>query len=288
MKFLLVSTVSVLLPFAATAQNIINSSAFYDPDFKVRRDGATSGLLNLTVTNAPVTDTLASGGRSWTHSAGGFAQVRTNLTVPIIGTVLANLDAQLAAYTQTTGDTLVFGREITTDAEILEIVDAGPALEGLVNDLAGASVLYDWQAQTSVTGLAIVPDQLYRVDFTVTSGAGLPVNVLDSSTFGITSAGVTGASNESAELLDLLGLLSIGNNSSTGDFSFEFKSSQALSQLDFEFEATTGVGVTALGGTAANQNVLTFSNFNVTAVPEPSVSLLAGIFAVALMSRRRK
>ena len=201
---------------------------------------------------------------------------------------MANLDVQLASYTQTTGDSLVFGREITTDVQVLGIGNVSSQLQGLVNDVAGASVLYNWQSNAAITGLAIAPGQLYQVDFKVTSGAGLPLNVLNSSTFGITTAGVTGASNESAELLNVLGLLSIGSGSSTGDFSFVFKSDAALSQLDFAFAASTGVGVSALGGTAGNQNVLTFSDFTVSPVPEPSVALMSGLAGIMLIFRRRK
>lgn len=288
MKAPIIACIAGFIPMCMSAQEIINSSAFYEPDFKVRRFGATGGLLSLSVTNSPVSDTMGVPGVSWTHSAGGHAQVRSNLTVPIVGTVLANLDAQLAAYTETTGDTLVFGREITTDVELLGIVDPSLALEGLVNDVAGASVLYDWQAQATVSGLAIAPDQLYEATFSVTSGAGLPVGLLESSSFGITTASVTGASGESLQTLDLLGLLSIGSGSSTGDYSFLFKSDQALSELDFDFSATTGVGVSALGGTSGNQNVLTFSGFSVSPVPEPSVVAFAGIFAIAAGLRRRR
>lgn len=283
-----IACIAVFLPVCISAQEIINSSAFYEPDFKVRRFGATSGLLNLSVTNVPVSDTMVAPGISWTHAAGGHAQVRTNITAPIIGTVLANLDAQLAAYTQTTGDSLVFGREITTDVQLRGVVDPSLALQGLVNDLAGASVIYDWQAQASVTGLAIAPDQLYEASFSVTSGAGLPVGLLESSSFGITTANVTGALGENLQVLDLLSLLSIGSGSSTGEYSFLFKSDQALNQLDFDFSATTGVGVTALGGTNGNQNVLTFSGFSVSPVPEPSIFGFAGLLVIVggLIRRR--
>lgn len=279
MKMPAIACASALLPMFISAQEIISSSGFYEPDFKVRRFGATSGLLNLTVTNTPVNNTMGMGGVTWNHMAGGHAQVRSEIT--LLGTTLANLDAQLAAYTETIGDSLVFGREITTEAQLFGIVDAGPALEGLVNELAGASVLYDWQAQASVTGLAIVPDQLYEARFSVTSGAGLPVGLLESSSFGITSANVTGALGESLQLLDLLSVLSIGSGSSTGDYSFLFKSQQSLNQLDFEFAATSGVAVSALGGTAGNQNVLTFSGFNVTPVPEPSLIGFASVLVIA-------
>ncbi|MEO5914964.1 MAG: PEP-CTERM sorting domain-containing protein [Luteolibacter sp.] len=283
-KTLILFALTVLIPGTMVAQTLIDSGTFYDPEFKVRQEGATSGTLTLSVDNTLVNDSQSNGTVTWNHTAGGHAQVRSQIVVVV---PLANLDAQLAAFTQTVNDSLIFGREITTDAEILGVVNVGPALQGLVNQVAGASVIYNWQSEASVSGLAIAPNQLYQVDFTVTSGNGLPVNLLQSATFGITTAGVTGASNESASLLNLLDVVTLGNNSSTGNFSFTFKSSQSLSALDFTFDASTVAGVSLLGGTAANQNVLTFSGFQVNAIPEPSSLALSGI-CIGLITLRRK
>ena len=288
MKKPLFLALAILSPASSlVAQTIIESNSFFDPDFKVRRNGANSGILNLSVNNTPFSQTSTPGTHVWTHSAGGHAQVRTQLTA--LGIPLANLDAQLAATTQTTGNSLVFGREITTTAQILGgIIDVGDELEGLTNQVAGASVLYNWNSTATISGLAIVPDQLYRVNFTVTSGAGLPVDVLDAATFGITTAGISGASNQSSQLLNLLDILSVGNNSSTGNFSFLFKSNQNRSALDFNFAATTGVGVNLLGGTANNQNVLTFSGFQVTAIPEPgTIAMGSGMICFLAFRRQR-
>lgn len=289
MKITRLACLILLAPSPLIAQTLIEGPSFYDPDFKVRRPGATSGLLNLNVNNTSVSGNQTSGNSSWTHSAGGLAQVRANLTV--LSVPVANADVQLAAYTETTGDSLVFGRELSTEVTLLGGSTGGlnTFVDGLVNDVVGASVLYNWKSDASISGLAIAPNQLYQVNFNVTSGNGLPVNVLDSSTFGITTAGVTGASNESAQLLDLLGLLSIGSNSSTGQFSFNFKSATALESLDFSFAATTGVGVSALGGQAENQNVLTFSGFEVVQIPEPSALLMLSLSlgGICFLRRRR-
>ena len=283
MKTCLLLALMHIAPCTLVAQTLIDTNAFFDPDFKVRRYGATSGAFNLAVINAMVNGSGSSGNNSWTHSAGGHAQVRTSL--PLVAT----LDAQLAAYTRTVGDSLVFGREITTSAEFLGApVDVSSDLEALANQVAGASVTYNWQSNATISGLAIIPNQLYQVDFIVTSGAGLPANLLNSSTFGITTAGVTGASNESAVSLNLLNTFTTGPSSSTGNFSFIFKSNQSLSALDFSFAASTLSGVSLLGGTADDQNVLTFSGFQVTTVPEPgSLALCSGFVAMMMLRRRR-
>lgn len=270
---------------ASSFGQTIDTSSFFEPDFMVRRYGTTTIPLALTVNNTPVSGTASSGDVSWTQEAGGHAQVRTQLGSII---PLANLDAQLAAYSRTIGDSLVFGREITTEAEILGVVDVGPTLQTMVNQVAGASVLYSWDSNAHIAGLTIVPEQLYQVDFDVTSDGGLPVNLLDHATFGITTAGITGASNESAETLNLLNLITLGSSSSTGHFSFQFKSSQNLNSLDFNFAASTGVGVSLLGGTAANQNVLTFSGFQVAQVPEPTTPLMMSLMGTLLLLKRNR
>lgn len=275
MKTTTIAVATALLPASIFAQTI-TSADFFNPDFRARREGAATGLFSVTVSNSFETANSAGSPTSWEHSAGGFAQARASL-FPL------SVDAQLAAYTQTTGDTLVFGREITINAPL-----GIGGLSNTVNSVTGAAIDYSWQASAEVTGLTITPGQLYQVDFTVTSGAGLPVGVLDSSTFGITTAGVTGASNESAQLLNVLNLLSVGNSSSTGDFRFVFKSDTPLNKLDFEFAANTLANVSALGGTAGNQNVLTYSGFTVTQIPEPSAILMSGIAGIMLAFRRGK
>ncbi len=283
---LLLITLPLLAPTSLYGQIIQESDLFYEPNFKVRREGATSGLLNLSVDDTLINDSGSSGNQSWAHSSGGYAQVRSQIVMDV---PLANLGAQLAAYTATIGDSLVFGREITTDFVLLEgEANVGPALEELVNQVAGASVLYHWESTATRTGLAIVPDQLYQVNLTITSGAGLPVNLLDYATFGITTAGISGASDESSQLLDLLSVVTIGNSSSTGEFSFVFQSDQNLSALDFQFAASTGVEVSLLGGTANNQNVLTFSGLEVIAIPEPGTLTLVGVFVACSTLRRRR
>jgi len=277
-----------MIPFFAHGQ-VIQSSSFFDPDFRARRPGATSGLVNLAANLNPYSVTLSSGNVSWTHSATGFVQTRTDVTAPIVGTI-ANLDVQLAAYTQTVGDSLVFGREITTSATLAGIPVAGQdtALSGLVSNLAGASVLYSWNANATVSGLAIAPNQLYQVSFNVNSASGLPVNLLLSSTFNITNSGITGAFTGNPQLLNLLNVVNLGNSASSGLYTLTFQSNQALDHLDFNFAATTGVGVSGLGGTALNQNVLTFSGFNVAPVPEASSASLVMLCGVIGLMRRRR
>jgi hypothetical protein len=282
MKTTLLLTLATMAPSALVAQTVINSDSFFDPEFKIRRNGSAS-LIALTVTNDDVSATQSNATRSWTNTAGGHAQIRAS--VPLI----ANVDVQLAAYTQTINDTLVFGREITTDVQLLGVIDAGPTVQGLVNQVAGASVLYNWESDSTISGLAIAPDQLYRVDFSVTSGSNLPVGLLESMDFGITSTGITGVNNgSSATVLNLLDLITIGAGSDSENVSFYFTSDQARTSLDFNFAATSGVGVSLLGGTAPNQNVLTFSGFSVTAVPEPSSVALCGAFVTMLGLRRRR
>ncbi|MBK1881289.1 hypothetical protein JIN85_02615 [Luteolibacter pohnpeiensis] len=256
------------LPAVSLGQTLIEAPDFYNPDFRARRPGS-SGVIALTVNNAVYTQSQSSGDVSWTHGAGGFAEVDTGLA-----------GVELAAYTETTGDQLVFGRELTTSG-------LASALGPLLTSVVGASVLSTWSSQAVVSNLAIVPDQLYEVHFNVASGDGLPVGLLDTLTFGITNPEISGGGGSSAELLDLLGLLSIGTSASDSDYTFQFTSSQALDSLTFSFDATSLVSLGLLGTASGNQDVLTFSGFEVVAVPEPGTISLAAVGALLLLKRSR-
>ncbi|WP_411826713.1 PEP-CTERM sorting domain-containing protein [Luteolibacter sp. AS25] len=274
MKAHIIACLAGILPVSLTAQTIYDGTGFFSPSIEVKRSEPVGGLLSLNVDNVSA-DTISgsSGAVSWEHSVKGHAQVGLNV-------VIASLDVQLGAKARTTGSSLVFGREIT-------VAGTASGLSGLLNQVAGAGALYDWESNASVTGLAIAPEQVYRVSFDVTSGAGLPVNLLSSSQFGITNASVTGATGGGATLLNLADLVTLGAGSDTGTFTFDFKSSTALSQLDFNFGATSIADVNLLGGTAGNQNVLTYSNLQVTQVPEPSAILLSCIGGLLVFRRRR-
>lgn len=262
-----------LIPGTLMAQTLIDSSSFFTPNLRVQPAGA-NGIITMTISDDLVTDSASNANNSWTHSAGGHAQVGA---APL-GIKIA--DAQLNAYTQTVNNTLVFGRQITTSGAL-------GSLQGLLNDVAGASVTYTWESDVTV-GLAIAPNQLYQVDFTVTSGTGLPLDVLAESNFGITTPGITGVGNESTTSIDILGIAPVGEGSSIGAFSFVFKSDQVRDALNFSFNATSGIGIDGLGGTDSNQNVLTFSGFQVTAIPEPDSLLISGILVGVIIFRRKR
>lgn len=270
MKTIACSCALLAAPTLALSQSIINTGAFFDPDFEARRPGA--GGIALIVNNDEYRPASQSSGNvTWSHGAGGFAQAG----VEFVGGV------ELAAYAGTTGDTLVFGRELTTDGILL-------LLQPAIDLVVGASVLSTWSSQATVNGLTILPGQVYEARFTITSGPNLPVNLLDSMTFGITNDEISGVSSSSAELLDLLGVVTLGAGESTGDYAFQFTSSAALSSLTFSFDASSVVSLGLLGGAPGNQNVLTFSGFEVVPIPEPGSLGLASMAGALLFIRRTR
>jgi len=273
MKTIAAGCALLAVPTLAFSQSIINSTAFFNPDYEARRPGV-GGLVAVQVNNdvyRPAPAGQTSGNVTWVHGAGGFAEAG----VALVGGV------ELAAFAETTGDTLVFGRELTTSGVLA-------LLEPALNAVVGANVLSTWSSQATVNGLSITPGQIYEARFNVSSGANLPVDLLDSLTFGITNPEVSGALGGSSQTLDVLGLLTLGTATSTGDYVFQFTSSAALSSLSFSFDATSAVSLGLLGGVEGNQNVLTFSGFEVVPVPEPSSFALGGMAGIALLLRRKR
>ncbi len=275
-----------LVPGAVFSQ-LIDSASFFHPDpMTVRRPGATSGIITAAVNNTLYTDGQSSGNVSWTYGAAGLIQTRATVTVIV---PIADLDVQLAALVRNEGDALVFGREITASATLagIPVTGQGDNLNNLISNLVSASVLYGWSADASISGLDIQAGHVYQVSFDVTAAAGLPAGVLSAANFGITTAGVTDTSNQSVEVLNVLDLITIGGGESTGRFTLEFQSDQNLDELNFRFAAASTVGANLLGG-SAGQDYLTFSNFEVSPIPEPSTVALSGVLAGMLMLRRRR
>ncbi len=54
------------------------------------------------------------------------------------------------------------------------------------------------------------------------------------------------------------------------------------------FIVFSGVGVSALGGTEPNQEVLTFSGFDLTLIPEPGTTPLIALLGTILLTLRRR
>lgn len=267
------------------AQSISGTENFFGDSIKVRRPGSPTLLLNLEARNdlySP-TNPQVTANKQWSFSAGGHIQVGANVLE------LVNVDAQLASYTSSANGDLVFGREIVTTIASNPLgLDLGPSVQGLLNQIIGASVGYQWQADGVISGLSIAANQQYRVSFDMACAAGLPVQLLQSSNFGITTAGVTSTTGGSATLLNLLDVVTLGDEADTGTFEFVFTSNQALNELNFRFAAQSLGNIHALGGTASNQEVLRFSNFEVVPVPEPSSLALSGLAVGAAMFRRRR
>jgi hypothetical protein len=273
MKTIAVGCALLALPSLALSQTIINSTEFFNPAFKARRS-VNAGFIALNIDPAlySVTSTPSTGENvAWSHGAGGLAEI--GLTT--VGNV------QLAAFTETTGNSLVFGRELTTN---LLLGDLDP----LISSVVQANVLSTWSSQATVTGLNILQGQVYEARFNLSSGAGLPLDFLETICFGITNEGISGVSQSSAVLVDILGLVTIGDSPDSGSYAFQFTSNVNRDSLSFSFDAESKASLGLLGDTEGNMNVLTFSGFEVVAVPEPNSFALASLTGTALLLRRKR
>lgn len=261
------------------AQSLISDSAFFDPDFQARRPGSGSLLLSLTIdTNLYTPANQSAGDVTWSHSAGGLVQIGAN--VILVGTV----DVQLAAYSQTSGNILTFGRELdVTTTGILG--GLGGTITSLTNQAVGASAINSWVSSADVTGLSLSQGQFYSVSFDVAAGAGIDLNALSAANFSLLSGGNPIQDINTAETINVLNLLQLGGGLAT--INFDFVAASPLTDLTFQFDAATIADVNLLGGISGNQTVLQFSNMSLSPVPEVSSLVLTSLGALVLLRRRR-
>ncbi len=271
--------VSLLLPGnKLSAQTVISSPGFFDPDFTARRPGSGS-LLSLTVDTTPFTPTAQNAGNvNWTHTAAGLVQAGT--TVPLVGTV----DVQLAAYTQTLGDSLIFGRELETTTTGL-VGSLGATITSLTDQVVGASAINAWIGSSTVTGLGLIQGQTYSVTFDVNAGAGINLNALNSASFSLFNGVIPIESLNATQTLNVLDLVQLGGGLAT--ITFDFVAQDPYDELTFRFAADTISDVNLLGSITGNQTVLEFSNFSLAPVPEAG-SLMLLVIGMLTQPRRRR
>jgi len=245
-----------------------NSGTFFQPPLNVQHE-RTLGLLQID--NSANVDDATSGNVTWTNSAGGYAGVGVGELVGV----------HLYAYTETTGNSLVFGRD-------LEILGVAALLQNELNSVVGASVLSSWGATADVTGLNILAGQLYQVTFDISTGAGLPATILSNASFDVTSSGVTSFGGGSGGLLNLLNVVSIGTSPDSDQGILTFISDTNRSDLQFQFSANSALSLGLLGNIDGNRNIMTFSNIQVQAIPEPSALALSALAAGGVILRRRR
>ncbi|WP_133793445.1 PEP-CTERM sorting domain-containing protein [Prosthecobacter fusiformis] len=258
----------------AQAQNLISSAEFFDPDFEVRRPGV-ANFTGLTVDTALYTPDPASqtaGNVAWSHSAGGLVQAG------IEGIV----DQQLAAYTRTQADSLIFGRELQTS--LLGVI-SDEDLTDLTNDVVGASVINTWFTTATVANLNLSQGVLYSVNFEVTMGDGIGLNALSYANFTLLNGETPIQGVNMAQTLNLLDFITVGPDAS--NIEVQFYAPGGLTDIGFEFEAATVADVNLLGGITDNQTVLEFTNFSVAPVPEAGSMILSALGFIFILRRRR-
>ncbi|GHC65916.1 hypothetical protein [Roseibacillus persicicus] len=254
---------------------VLSGPGILDFNHKARQPGSNALAVVNIADLTPHQEVFTSGTTTWTHSLSGFSQVRTSLGIATL------VDVQLAPYTQMDGNSLSFGREITT-----EVLVAGSSLTDPLNTLAGSSVLQSWNS-TAAVAADITAGQTYRISFDVDTLSGIPVDLFSTSTAQFTGNGLQNSAGGLLSAIDLLGLITVGG-ASTDTITFETVATQDLTSVGFNFAASAVADVSALGGTAANQNLISFSNFTVTPVPEPSAAFLSLAASLLLVSKRRR
>lgn len=262
------------------AQSLVSSSEFFDPDYTARRPGSGSLLLSLSVNTTSYTPgSQTAGDVTWDHSAGGLVQI--GASVALVGTV----DVQLAAYTQTIGNSLIFGRELDVTTTGL-VSGLGATITSLTDQVLGASAVNSWDTTSTVNNLGLSEGVLYSVSFDVSTGAGINLAALNTSNFSLFSGGVQIESIDSTQTLNLLDVLTLGGGTGSIDFQF-YAPPGGADELTFAFDADTIADVNLLGTITDNQTVLEFTNFSLTPVPEPGSLILASMGLLMILRRRR-
>jgi hypothetical protein len=260
------------------AQSLITDSAFFDPDFEARRPG-TGLVLSLQVDTTFYTPAAeSSGNTTWEHSAAGLVQLGAD--VFLVGTV----DVQLAAYTRTTGNTLVFGRELETTTTGL-LGSLGPTITSVTDQVLGVSAINSWASTADVTGLSLTQGQNYLVSFNVQSGAGIDLNALSAANFSLLNGGNPIQDINTNQTANILNILQLGGGLAT--IEFEFQAASPFTDLTFQFDAATVADANLLGSISGNQTVLEFSNFSLSPVPEPGTLFLASLGVLVILRRHR-
>lgn len=261
------------------AQTLLSSNEFFNPDFEARRPGSGTLLLTLDINTTLYSPGSSSqGDMTWNHRAGGLVQIGAD----VLG--LATADVQLAAYTRTQNDTLVFGRElVTTTGGLLGVL--GSTVTDLTDQVVGASAINSWSSTAIASNQNLTEGILYSASFTVQAGSGIDVDALSYANFTLLNGAVPVQSTGAEETLDLLSLLQLGSDPVS--INFEFIAPAGFNELTFQFDAATIADVNLLGSISGNQTVLEFSNFSLAPVPEPGSLVLFSTGMLLILRRRR-
>lgn len=270
------------IPGVSQAQSLINSSTFFQPSFKGTQVKPLRflALAPFDQTAYTFSPTTSVGNVSWSHTVRGHSQAGVDLGI------VGKADVQLRAFAETNGSSLVFGREIsTTTTGVVGVL----TLNGLLNDVLGASIANSWSSTAKLSGLSLTTGQLYTVNFNVTRAAGLDVNALSSASFSILNNGIALQNVESSSLLNVLNIIKAGTGAQPAQF--QFYAPAGVTSLDLVFSAATIADVTVLsnglGTGGGNQNVMTISNISFAPVPEVSSLVLASLGVLIILRRRR-
>ena len=289
-KTVITLSVGGLVTLSANASTLVTNNLF-DVVTKVRKPGSTEALVVAIADTTPhtVISSGISGATNWSKTVTGFTQSRVGTPEVTVNTPLGPVttpaetlaDAQLAAYISMDGTSLTFGREITTD-----IVKIQSSLDEAINAIAAVSPLQTWSS-TATVGANIVAGTTYQVTVDITTGSGLPADLISSAQIGVVGVGIQDTHNSAFTKLNLVDLIVLGDDL-TGTATFEFIPTEEMNSIGFEFSAEAVADVSAFGGVAGNQDLLTFNNLIVAPVPEPSTSLLGITAACLLMGTRRR
>ncbi len=276
MKTYRILPVLLALPFHLQAATLLLPST---PVSASSPNPATDPNLNVSIpfVASIFVDTTHEG----TSASGAYSASATGGTsISLAGGLIG---ARLATHTTVGPTDIKFGTTTTYTGAVGSIL----ANSSILSAVVGAGLAPEWSATIDLNdlGLNLQPSTTYDLSFNLAQTTSLLGDispaVLNSFTVSVDhSAGVLPA--------QVLGLLDA--TSSSGLARFRFTTGSTIVDPTLQIGASALVDTDLLGGLLGQPNptLYTLSGFNLTAIPEPNVVTLFGLFGVALLFRRRQ
>jgi hypothetical protein len=216
-----------------------------------------------------------------TATTGAYTASATSGAYVALPLNLATL--RLSSRTVINSSSITFGTTTTTTGVVGNILNSAPILSALV----GANLTPQWSATIDLgdLGLNLQPSTTYDFNFSLAQNTSL----LDNISPAVLNRFSVSVNDTSGTLpAQLLGLTDL--TAASGTARFRFTTGAVVTDPTIRLSASALLDTDLLGSLLGtpNPNLYTVSNLNLTAIPEPQILPLLGIFGIVLLFRKRQ